>query len=162
MVMQCSYARVYETSDAGNAQARARQARERAVSRVTAGQQTKRSRESWTGEDAAIYCRVSHIKDKDQTSVDRQERICRGTCGEPGPGSAACAGGPEPFGVAAGPETAGLGALLKVARDREIRHIVVYRPERPMRQPWDLEELLKISEEHGIILHGKASHRDLS
>ncbi len=31
-----------------------------------------------------------------------------------------------------------------------------------MRQPWDLEELLKISEEHGIILHGKASHRDLS
>jgi hypothetical protein len=65
-----------ETSTAGNAQVRARQARERAVARVAAGQQ-KRSRESWQGEDAAIYCRVSHIKDKDQTGVDRQERICR-------------------------------------------------------------------------------------
>nr|QIY96439.1 recombinase family protein [Streptomyces sp. S1D4-11] len=29
------------------------------------------------GEPAAIYCRISHTKDEDQTGVDRQERICR-------------------------------------------------------------------------------------
>lgn len=44
---------------------------------MTAAQQSQRSRESWEGEQAAIYCRISHIKDKDQTSVERQERICR-------------------------------------------------------------------------------------
>jgi site-specific DNA recombinase len=31
-----------------------------------------------------------------------------------------------------------------------------------MRQPRDLEELLQISDEHGITLHGEANHRDLS
>jgi DNA invertase Pin-like site-specific DNA recombinase len=29
------------------------------------------------GEPAAIYCRISHTRDEDQTGVDRQERICR-------------------------------------------------------------------------------------
>lgn len=149
-------------SDAGNPQARARQARERAVSRVAAGQQAKRGRESWTGEDAAIYCRVSHIKDKDQTSVDRQERICRGTVDDLGLVARHVFVDPNRSAWQRDRKRPGWDALLKVARDRGIRHIVVYHPDRLMRQPWDLEELLKISEEHGIILHGKASHRDLT
>lgn len=31
----------------------------------------------FTGEPAAIYCRISKAEDDDQTGVDRQERICR-------------------------------------------------------------------------------------
>jgi site-specific DNA recombinase len=56
----------------------------------------------------------------------------------------------------------GWDALLDLASSGGIRHIVVYHPDRLMRQPWDLEELLKISDEHGIILHGKSGNRDLS
>ena len=55
------------------------EARDRAVSRIADAERAERSRDSWQGEAAAIYCRVSHIKDKDQTSGDRQERIARAT-----------------------------------------------------------------------------------
>ena len=151
-----------ETTTAGNAQVRARQARERAVARVAAGQQKERSRESWQGEDAAIYCRVSHIKDKDQTGVDRQERICRDVVESLGLVVRHVFIDPNRSVWQRDRKRPGWDALLKVAGNRGIRHIVVYHPDRLMRQPWDLEELLKISEEHGIILHGKASHRDLS
>ncbi|MGA6159245.1 recombinase family protein [Stenotrophomonas sp. NPDC087984] len=34
---------------------------------------------SYTGENAAIYCRISQANEDDQTGVDRQERICRET-----------------------------------------------------------------------------------
>jgi site-specific DNA recombinase len=53
------------------------QARERALSRVAGTAKVRRSAESWKGEQAAIYCRISHVKDDDQAGVDRQERICR-------------------------------------------------------------------------------------
>jgi hypothetical protein len=38
----------------------------------------------------------------------------------------------------------------------------VYHSDRLMRQPRDLEELLTLSEEHDITLHGQANRRDLS
>jgi DNA invertase Pin-like site-specific DNA recombinase len=139
-------------------------ARERAVSRVTASERSQRSRDSWAGEDAAIYCRVSHIKDRDQTSVERQERICRGVVAEIGlnlaPGRVFI--DPNRSAWQRNRKRPGWDALLEPARNRGIRHIVVYHPDRLMRQPWDLEELLKIAEEHGIILHGKSGNRDLS
>jgi site-specific DNA recombinase len=39
---------------------------------------------------------------------------------------------------------------------------MVYHPDRLMRQPRDLEELLTLSDEHDITLHGQANRRDLS
>jgi hypothetical protein len=48
------------------------------------------------------------------------------------------------------------------ARGKKIAHIVAYHPDRLIREPRDLEKLLTIADEHGITLHGKASHRDLS
>jgi DNA invertase Pin-like site-specific DNA recombinase len=51
---------------------------------------------------------------------------------------------------------------MELASVGVIRHIVVYHPDRLMRQPWDLEELLSIADENGIILHGKSGNRDLS
>jgi hypothetical protein len=49
-----------------------------------------------------------------------------------------------------------------VIRAGRVRHVIVYHPDRLMRQPRDLEELLTLSEEHDITLHGQANRRDLS
>jgi site-specific DNA recombinase len=134
------------------------------VSRVTAAQQSQRSPQAWSGEDAAVYCRISHIKDKDQTSVERQERICREIVARLGlvlsPGRVFI--DPNRSAWQRNRSRPGWDALLELARGRGIRHIVVYHPDRLMRQPWDLEELLKIADDHGIILHGKSGNRDLS
>jgi site-specific DNA recombinase len=141
-----------------------REARERAVLRVADSRRVRRDPESWQGEDTAIYCRISHVKDKDQTSVDRQERICRRIIKRLGLVV-------SPRNVFIDPNRSawqrnrsrpGWDRLLEVARSEGIRHIVVYHPDRLMRQPRDLEELLQISDEHGITLHGEANNRELS
>ncbi len=56
----------------------------------------------------------------------------------------------------------GWDALLEVIRTGRVQHVIVYHPDRLMRQPRDLEELLTVSEEHDITLHGQANRRDLS
>jgi DNA invertase Pin-like site-specific DNA recombinase len=131
---------------------------------MTTAKQSQRSRESWEGEPTAIYCRISHIKDKDQTSVERQERICRDIVARLGLalGAGMVFIDPNRSAWKRNRSRPGWDALLGIARGRGIRHIVVYHPDRLMRQPWDLEELLKIADDHGIILHGKSGNRDLS
>jgi site-specific DNA recombinase len=149
---------------AGTGNVADRAARERAVLRVADSRQAQRDPASWRGEDTAIYCRISHIKDQDQTSVDRQERICRRIIKRLGLVVA-------PRHVFIDPNRSawqrnrkrpGWDKLLEAARSEGIRHIVVYHPDRLMRQPKDLEELLQISDEHGITLHGEANNRELS
>ncbi|MBL1117114.1 recombinase family protein [Streptomyces sp. 110] len=116
------------------------------------------------GELGAIYCRISHTKDEDQTGVDRQERICREIA--------------ERLQLRVEPEhiyvdnnrsawqrnrkRPGWNAMLKAMADDEIRHVIVYHPDRLMRQPRDLEELLSIADDKRIMLHGEANRRDLS
>ncbi|WP_240799051.1 recombinase family protein [Streptomyces sp. A0958] len=56
----------------------------------------------------------------------------------------------------------GWDQLLECARRREFRHIIAYHPDRLMRQPRDLEELLQVSDEQEIVLHGEANRRNLS
>jgi site-specific DNA recombinase len=120
------------------------------------------SRDSWAGEDAAIYCRVSHIKDQDQTSVDRQERISRSVADERHLRVVRVLIDPNRSAWKRDRKRPGWDELLELARARRVRHIIVYHPDRLMRQPRDLEELLAIADEHGIILHGKSGSRDLS
>ncbi|EFL00964.1 recombinase [Streptomyces sp. SPB78] len=116
------------------------------------------------GEPAAVYCRISQADDDDQTGVDRQERICREIA--------------ERRGLAIDPahvfvdnsrsawsrkrKRPGWEQLLDGARDRSFRHIIAYHPDRLMRQPRDLEELLQVSDDHAITLHGEANRRDLA
>ncbi|MGC5000040.1 recombinase family protein [Streptomyces sp. DT195] len=116
------------------------------------------------GEPAAIYCRISQADDDDQTGVDRQERICREVA--------------ERRGLVISPahvfvdnsrsawsrkrKRPGWDRLLDDARNRGFRHIIAYHPDRLMRQPRDLEELLQVSDDHAITLHGEANRRDLS
>lgn len=116
------------------------------------------------GESAAIYCRISHIKDDDQTGVDRQERICRDTA--------------ERLGVRVHPDHVfvdnarsawqrnrkrkGWDALLAALDSGAIKHVLIYHPDRLFRQPFDLETLLIKAEDHNLTLHGQAGRRDLS
>ncbi|MFI6286466.1 recombinase family protein [Streptomyces sp. NPDC051018] len=133
--------------------------------RQAAGTQRTRQRPSdWAGETAAIYCRISHANDDDQTGVDRQERICREVA--------------ERLGLTVAEDQVfvdnnrsawqrkrkrpGWDALLAHAGQGRIRHVLTYHPDRLMRQPRDLEELLQIADDHDITLHGQANRRDLA
>ncbi|MEV6212718.1 recombinase family protein [Kitasatospora sp. NPDC051914] len=124
----------------------------------------RRSRADWAGESAAIYCRISHVNDEDQTGVERQERVCRDIA--------------ERLGLTVRDDRVfvdnnrsawkrdrkrpGWNALLDEAREGGVRHILTYHPDRLMRQPRDLEELLQISDDHDITLHGEANQRNLA
>jgi DNA invertase Pin-like site-specific DNA recombinase len=116
------------------------------------------------GGRAAIYCRISQAEDDDQTGVDRQERICRDIAAR--------------LKLVVPPENVyidnsrsawkrsrrrpGWDAMLEAARQRDFSHIIAYHPDRLMRQPWDLEELLRVTDDQRIILHGEANRRDLT
>ena len=96
--------------------------------------------------------------------MDRQERLCREIS--------------ERLGLVVVPECVlvdnnrsawqrnrrrpGWDGLLEAIRAGRLRHVIVYHPDRLMRQPRDLEELLTLSDEHDITLHGQANCRDLS
>ncbi|MFE7210021.1 recombinase family protein [Streptomyces sp. NPDC057611] len=116
------------------------------------------------GESAAIYCRISHTRDEDQTGVDRQERICRDIA--------------ERLQLRVEPahvyvdnnrsawqrnrKRPGWEEMLEAMGEGKIRHVIVYHPDRLMRQPKDLEELLSIADDKRVLLHGEANRRDLS
>ena len=138
--------------------------RVRRVARIVPAQQGKRRRQDWAGEPAAIYCRISHAGDEDQTGVERQERLIREQA--------------ERLQLVIPPELVfvdnnrsawqrnrkrpGWDALLEAVRKGDVRHVLTYHPDRLMRQPRDLEELLQIADENDITLHGQANQRDLS
>lgn len=111
----------------------------------------------------AIYCRKSMKGDKQQITVNRQKRLALADC--------------ETLGLTVSPENIyvdngasawqrnrkreGWDELIKAARRGEVKHIVCYHPDRLMRQPRDLEELLSISDEYQITLYGRVNARDL-
>ncbi|WP_051940079.1 recombinase family protein [Phaeacidiphilus oryzae] len=124
----------------------------------------RRTEESVRGESAAIYCRISHAADDDQTGVDRQEEICREIA--------------DRLGVTVDPKHVYIDnnrsawkrdrqrpywdSMLIAMQASEFRHVIAYHPDRLMRQPRDLEDLLQISDEKKIVLHGQVNRRDLS
>jgi len=111
----------------------------------------------------AIYARKSMKGDTQEITVNRQKRLALDDC--------------EKIGLTVRPENIfidngasawkrnrkrpGWDALIEKARRGEIRHIVMYHEDRGLRQPKDLEELLAISDEYGIMLYGRANARDL-
>jgi site-specific DNA recombinase len=111
----------------------------------------------------AIYARKSMKGDKQEITVNRQKRLALDDC--------------EKLGLTVNRENVfvdngasawkrnrkrpGWDALIAKARQGEIRHIVMYHEDRGLRQPRDLEELLAISDEHGIMLYGRANARNL-
>jgi len=115
-------------------------------------------------DDTAIYCRRSKKGDKDQITVTRQKKLALEDVAKLGLG-------PIPpnriyidNGVSAWQRKRvrpGWDNLIAAAQHGEIKHIVCYHPDRLMRQPHDLEELLSISDQHGILLYGRVNRRDL-
>jgi site-specific DNA recombinase len=111
----------------------------------------------------AIYCRKSKKGDKQQITVFRQKRLALLDC--------------EQLGLNASPKNIfidngasawqrnrkrpGWDELIAACKRGEIKHIVCYHPDRLMRQPRDLEELLSISDEYGITLYGRLNERNL-
>ncbi|WP_371665297.1 recombinase family protein [Streptomyces sp. NBC_01241] len=152
------------TTDDTDQQDEARLRRAIRASQAAGSQRVRSSRADWSGESAAIYCRISHASDDDQTGVDRQEGICREVA--------------ERLGLTVAEHQVfvdnnrsawqrkrkrpGWDALLEEARLGRVRHVLTYHPDRLMRQPRDLEELLQIADDHDITLHGQANRRDLA
>lgn len=111
----------------------------------------------------AIYARKSMKGDEKEITVNRQKRLALDDC--------------EKLGLIVHKENIfvdngasawkrnrkrpGWDALMAKARRGEIRHIVMYHEDRGLRQPRDLEELLAISDEYGIMLYGRANARNL-
>lgn len=98
----------------------------------------------WVGQSAAIYCRISKARDEDQTGVDRQERLCREVAARLGlviaPGGVLVDNNRSAW--QRNRTRPGWTALLEAIRAGRVRHVIVYHPDRLMRQPRDLEELL--------------------
>jgi site-specific DNA recombinase len=103
-------------------------------------------------------------RNEDQTGVDRQKGLCREVA--------------ERLGLVIVTDAVfvdnnrsawqwnrnrpGWNPLLDAIRASRVGHVIVYHPDRLMRQPRDLEELLTLSEEHDITLQGQANRPDLS
>jgi site-specific DNA recombinase len=111
----------------------------------------------------AVYCRKSRKGDKQQITVSRQRRLALDDCAELG-----LSVNPKNIFIDNGASAwlrnrkrPGWDALMQAARRGDVKHIVCYHPDRLMRQPWDLEELLKISDEYGIMLYGRVNRRNL-
>ncbi|MFB7554940.1 recombinase family protein [Streptomyces brevispora] len=152
------------TADSNAQQEKARSQRAIRARAAAGSQRATKHRSDWKGQTAAIYCRISHASDEDQTGVDRQERICRDVA--------------ERLGLTVAEDQVfvdnnrsawqrkrkrpGWDALLAQASEGRIRHVLTYHPDRLMRQPRDLEELLQIADDHDITLHGQANRRDLA
>lgn len=150
--------------DDNNQQTDAQLRRALRASQAAGAQRAKKHRSDWTGEPAAIYCRISHANDDDQTGVERQEGICREVA--------------DRLGLIVDEDQVfvdnnrsawqrkrkrpGWDALLAEAGKGRVRHVLTYHPDRLMRQPRDLEELLQIADDHDITLHGQANRRDLA
>ncbi|WP_060906922.1 recombinase family protein [Streptomyces scabiei] len=150
--------------DDNNQQTDAQLRRALRARQAAGAQRAKKHRSDWTGEPAAIYCRISHANDDDQTGVERQEGICREVA--------------DRLGLIVDEDQVfvdnnrsawqrkrkrpGWDALLAEAGKGRVRHVLTYHPDRLMRQPRDLEELLQIADDHDITLHGQANRRDLA
>lgn len=116
---------------------------------------------------AAIYCRISLAKMKDQTKVDRQERICCRLADE-----AAQKLGRRIEIVDVFKDNSRSAWQRNRKRpdwDRMVTGIeagsydliISYHGDRLMRQPWDLEYLLRKAEEQGLKLISPNSEYDL-
>jgi site-specific DNA recombinase len=111
----------------------------------------------------AIYCRKSMKGDKKEITVNRQKRLALDDCEKLGlivvPHNVFIDNGASAW--QRNRKRPGWDELVAACKRGEIKHIMCYHPDRLMRQPRDLEELLSISDEYGIMLYGRLNERDL-
>jgi site-specific DNA recombinase len=111
----------------------------------------------------AIYCRKSAKGDRQQVTVNRQKRLALDDCEKLGlivvPHNIFIDNGASAW--QRNRKRLGWDELIAACKRGAIKHIVCYHPDRLMRQPRDLEELLSISDQYGITLYGRLNERDL-
>jgi hypothetical protein len=119
------------------------------IAKITRATWQSRDPESWEGQSAAVYCRISRASDEDQTGVERQERICRDVAArlrlQVVPGAAHVDNNRSAW--KRDRKRPGWDALLDSIRSGAVSHVIAYHPDRMMRQPADLEELLRLADE---------------
>lgn len=121
---------------------------------------------------AAIYCRLSYAPDGSVEKVDRQEDDCRSLSERLGwQVTTAPLQEDAPAGVLRdnsrsawqrGRVRPGWDRLLEAIHDREIDGVLVYHGDRLIRQPYDLEMLLQLTEQYALPLASVSGVRDLS
>ena len=111
---------------------------------------------------AAIYCRISLARLGDTVKVDEQELVCRRLAAAKG-----WAVNPEHVyvdnSVSAWKHNVrrkGWEAMLEAIKRGDIDAIIVYHGDRLIRQPWDLEILLRLAQA-GTLLASPTGDRDL-
>lgn len=116
------------------------------------------------GEDSAIYCRLSWAPDGSLEKVERQEVDCRALAKRIGWRVS------EQHVYADNHASAwkrnrkrpGWDAMLAALKAGEVGSIIVYHGDRLVRQPWDLEQLLRLSDERHIQLASVSGIRNLA
>src|SRR5262244_92172 len=114
-------------------------------------------------EVAGIYCRLSLARFGDTTKVDDQERICRE--------KAAARGWTVPDDLVwkdnsksawrIGVRRPGWEAMLAAVKAGRLRNLVVYHGDRMVRQPYDLEVLIRLVTGQGMTITSPTGTRNL-
>lgn len=114
---------------------------------------------------AAIYCRLSHAPDGSLEKVDRQETDCRALASRLDWGVSDTHVFKQDNSRSAWRrerKRPGWDALLEAVRQREVDGILVYHGDRLVRQPYDLELLLRLADDYHVPLASVSGVRDLS
>lgn len=109
----------------------------------------------------AVYCRISLARHGDQVKVERQEELCRKLAKRLGWDVVAVFVDNSRSAWMRNRKRPGWDAMLAGIQAGQYDAIVVYHGDRLIRQPWDLETLLRLSDEKGIHLASPSGTRNL-
>ena len=110
---------------------------------------------------AAVYCRMSLARDDDTTKVDAQEKICRELCERRGWEVRDVYSDNNRSAWQKNRSRPQWDRMLADVDAGKIDAIVVYHGDRLVRQPYDLEILLRLADGKGIQLASPTGTRDL-
>jgi DNA invertase Pin-like site-specific DNA recombinase len=112
---------------------------------------------------AAIYCRISLAKHGDTIKVDDQEKLCRQVAAQRGwrVYDSHVFKDPNRSAWQRNRRRPAWNAMLDAVNDGEVDAIIVYHGDRLIRQPWDLELLLRLADDKGIRLASPTGERNL-
>ncbi|MGI5493765.1 recombinase family protein [Microtetraspora malaysiensis] len=110
---------------------------------------------------AAIYCRISLDRMGDRVKVADQEKLCREVAARRGWTVAGVYPDNSRSAWQRNRKRPQWDAMLEAVDRGEIDAIVVYHGDRLIRQPWDLELLIRLADQRGIRLASPTGERDL-
>jgi DNA invertase Pin-like site-specific DNA recombinase len=121
------------------------------------------ARSGRTTPQAAIYCRISLSRFGDTIKVDDQEKLCRDVARLRGwaVNDAHVYKDNSKSAWRRDRKRPDWDAMLEAIGRNEVDAIIVYHGDRLIRQPWDLELLIRLADEKGMHLASPTGERDL-